>query len=159
MGLTELQEEMLKGLICPYCKKPSVFVDSKAIYGKSYGMVYWCKPCDAWVGVHKGTKKALGRLANIHLRYWKKEAHSYFDKLWKSKQLKRGEAYKWLSEYLDIPIKYTHIGMFGPETCQKVVEGSKMLINDLNRLDKDLIGDDSFDSDGLKEYYDFLGIP
>ena len=31
-------------------------------------MIYICKPCDAYVGVHKGTDKALGRLANKELR-------------------------------------------------------------------------------------------
>ena len=30
----------------------------------------------AYVGVHKGTDKPLGRLANAELRYWKKRAHA-----------------------------------------------------------------------------------
>ena len=39
--------------------------------------------------------------------------------------MKRSEAYKWLSEQLGLPTEYTHIGMFNPETCAKVVDVSK----------------------------------
>lgn len=34
-------------------------------------------------------------------------------------------AYKWLSDQLGLPPEYTHIGMFNPETCAKVVDVSK----------------------------------
>lgn len=118
----DLLSEILKGKICPYCKKPTEYIDSSYLYGKSYGMIYICKPCDAYVGVHKGTDKALGRLANKDLRYWKKQAHYYFDQIWKSSLKSRRGAYKWLSVHLKIPGTYTHIGMFGVETCKKVVE-------------------------------------
>lgn len=57
--------EKLTGHICPYCGCFAEFVDSSCVYnGKSYGMIYLCRPCVAWVGVHKGTDNALGRLAN-----------------------------------------------------------------------------------------------
>ena len=38
---------------------------------------------------------------------------------------------------LEIPIEYTHIGMFSIETCRKVVEYSKQFLNDQRRLDLD----------------------
>lgn len=93
-------------------------------------MIYWCEPCDAYVGVHKGTSQALGMLANSELREWKKAAHSHFDPLWEKKIEKdcisrtqaRKKAYKWLSISLKIPIEYTHIGMFDIELCRKTVE-------------------------------------
>lgn len=117
------------GKVCPYCGQPTEYVDSEVIYGRTYGMVYLCRPCDAWVGTHKGTDRALGRLANAELREWKKKAHGYFDALWKrkmqqgaSKQKARGLAYKWLSGELGIPPKETHIGMFDVDQCKKVVE-------------------------------------
>ncbi len=116
------------GKICPYCNSETVFVDSSIIYGRSYGMIYLCKPCDAYCGVHKGTDKSLGRLANSELRQWKKEAHKFFDVLWKDKHLVRKEAYRKLGEFLDIPASLTHIGMFDVETCMKVVEWSKQQI-------------------------------
>ena len=116
----------MSGKVCPYCSNESEYVDSSIIYGKSYGMIYLCKPCDAYCGVHKGTDNALGRLANKELRYWKKKAHEHFDKLWKGNQRKseRGHLYGLLSKHLNIPNEYTHIGMFGIETCKKVIEWS-----------------------------------
>lgn len=74
------------GKICPYCSNSTEYIDSVEIYGKSYGMIYICRPCDSWVGVHnKKSKKALGRLANRDLRNLKKQAHAYLDPLWKKK--------------------------------------------------------------------------
>lgn len=130
----EKQLELIRsGKICPYCKKATKYVDSKIIYKtRSYGMVYFCKPCDAWVGVHKDTDNALGRLANAELREAKKLAHFYFDKLWNAKILEgfskshaRGKAYKWLSEQLGIPGHETHIGWMDIELCKKVVDVCK----------------------------------
>lgn len=54
--------EILTGKVCPYCGRPTEFVDSSVIYGRSYGMIYLCRDCRAYVGVHKGTDQALGRL-------------------------------------------------------------------------------------------------
>lgn len=59
------------------------------------------------------------------LRRCKIEAHRYFDELYKRGLMKRREAYKWLSDQLGLPPEYTHIGMFNPETCAKVVDVSK----------------------------------
>ena len=118
-----------KGSICPYCFEKTVYVDSKEVYSRSYGMIYLCRPCRAWVGVHRGTSNALGRLANSELREAKKEAHFYFDKLWAAKIKKgftknkaRGSAYKWLSSKLGIPASETHIGWFDIDMCKKVIE-------------------------------------
>jgi len=119
----ELMELIFDGKICPYCKAPTVFVDSIEVYQKSYGMIYLCRPCGAWCGIHKDSKaKSLGRLANAELREWKKKAHDAFDPIWKSNYKSRHEAYEWLSNQLRIPREYTHIGYFGVDTCKIVVE-------------------------------------
>ena len=114
----------MKRVNCPYCSRLAVFVDSKEIYGTSYGMVYLCRPCDAYVGVHKGTDRPLGRLANKELREWKKKAHSFFDPIWKEGRFKgmRDKAYKWLSEQMGLPKEETHIGMFDIALCKRVVD-------------------------------------
>lgn len=52
-------DELLTGKICPYCGKPTEFVDSSVIYGRSYGMIYLCRDCRAYVGVHKGTRPSI----------------------------------------------------------------------------------------------------
>lgn len=148
MELSHEQKEILKGRICPYCKAKTNYVDSAIVYGKSYGMIYYCDPCKAWTGVHKGTNKALGRLANYELREWKKEAHLYFDKIWQLNIMKRKEAYAWLSNKLGIPTQYTHIGMFSVKTCQEVVYLSKQFLNDNRRLDLD------FGQEPVTEYFE-----
>lgn len=109
-------------LLCPYCGTHPEYVDSSVIYGKSYGMIYLCKPCDAYVGVHKGTDTPLGRLANKELREWKKKAHEAFDPLWKHGGMKRSQAYEWLAGTLGIKKEHCHIGMFDVNYCKKTVE-------------------------------------
>jgi len=140
--LDEFDQKIISAQICPYCGEKPVFTDSKVIYGKSYGMVYYCKPCDAYVGVHKGTENALGRLANKELREAKKNAHYYFDQLWNKKlriwmrkkekhskkeissmrRIVRNQAYSWLSKKMGLPAEHTHIGMFTIERCEQVIE-------------------------------------
>lgn len=125
MKLSERHKQIIKAKICPYCGNKPEFTDSSVVYGVSYGMIYYCRKCDAYVGVHGNSKKALGRLANKELRKAKIEAHKYFDKLWKSRKYKRHQAYYLLSEHLNIPENYTHIGMFSIDTCKKVVDWAK----------------------------------
>jgi hypothetical protein len=131
-------KSIYNGQICPYCNQDSVFVDSKEVYPRSYGMIYLCRTCKAWVGVHKGTSNALGRLANVELREAKKEAHLYFDKLWSAKidqghkkSFARNKAYEWLSQQMDTLIDETHIGWFDVDKCKKVVEICKPYVEKL----------------------------
>lgn len=135
--LTDIQVEIMRGFVCPYCKKQTKLVNSSVIYGKSYGMIYLCQPCNAYCGVHKGTDISLGRVANSRLRFWKKEAHKYMDILWKDNGMTRKEVYMVLSDYLKIPSEYCHIGMFSIKTCKEVVNWAKMMSNDLKKLDMD----------------------
>lgn len=114
-------------------------MDSIEVYKRSYGMIYLCRICSAWVGVHKDTNKALGRLANAELREAKKEAHFYFDKLWQakisqgiSKGKSRIKAYKWLSEQLGISVYETHVGWFDIDMCKRVVDICKPIVKKLN---------------------------
>jgi len=133
-------EMLYAGLVCPYCGNNTEYIDSSVIYGKSYGMIYLCSPCDAYVGVHKGTDKSLGILANKELREAKKEAHYYFDqiaktglinKIWKEyipNLGNRNKAYLWLSKQMNIPKEYCHIGMFDVAECKKVVEICRVFV-------------------------------
>lgn len=126
--------------ICPYCGEKPQLVDSSVIYnGRSYGMIYLCKPCNAYVGCHKNTTNPLGRLADKDLREWKKMAHKYFDNLWArsanhnkiTRPAARKNGYAWLSKQLDIEYKYCHIGMFDVETCKEVVDLCKPYYREL----------------------------
>ena len=91
--ITPELKSILTAQICPYCGDKPEYVDSSAVYKRSYGMIYLCRLCDAYVGVHKGTSNSLGRLANAALRQYKMEAHAAFDPIW------REEIQKGLSKY------------------------------------------------------------
>ena len=96
--------------------------------------MFLCRPCKAYVGTHKASGKALGRLADNELREAKKEAHFYFDqiaktslinKIWRKhipKTNNRTKAYMWLSRQMGIEKDLCHIGMFDVDDCKKVVE-------------------------------------
>ena len=132
-GLISLVSESLPiTVVCPYCGKNAKLVDSKEVYGKSYGMIWLCKPCDAYVGCHKNSKqhKPKGRLANKELRSWRMKAHDAFDPLWQrkmrkekcSKSVARKAGYKWLAGELGIPYEECHISWLTIEQCQMVVK-------------------------------------
>lgn len=127
---------MTKPKHCRYCQNevPLLrFGDAGYPYQRDYGPMYVCIADRAWVGVHKGTSKALGGLANAELRAAKIEAHAAFDPLWQgkirrdgcSKSKARRSGYKWLSRQLGIPPEKTHIGYMSLEECRKVVEVCK----------------------------------
>lgn len=124
-------------VVCPYCGDEAVLTDSKEVYGRSYGNIWICRPCDAYVGVHNdGKNQPFGRLANKELREWRKKAHAVFDPRWKRhmtgwKGVTKGgkkhasprtKAYRWLSVQLGIPLEGCHIGEFDVDMCKKVVE-------------------------------------
>lgn len=115
-------------VICPYCHRPAELVDGKAIYPSRpdlYQKKFWlCTLCDAYVGTHRGSKahNPLGRLANAELRRAKQDVHRVFDPLWKTKQMTRNEAYRWLAEELGIDRKECHIGMFDVDRCRQAFE-------------------------------------
>lgn len=81
-------------VVCPYCGNKAELVDSAVVYGRSYGIIWLCYPCDAYVGVHKNSPRhaPLGRLANKELREWKMRAHEVFDQLWISARMTRPTA-------------------------------------------------------------------
>lgn len=113
-------------VICPYCGKAAKLVDSAIIYrGVSYGMIWLCAPCEAYVGTHKNSKDhaPLGRLADRELREWKIQAHAAFDPLWREKNapMRRKDAYKQLAESMGIAPSDCHIGMFDVFQCKEVV--------------------------------------
>ena len=107
--------------ICPYCNRKSVLRDSKIVYGRSYGYIWICFPCMAYVGCHKGTRDALGIPANKELREARNRAHKAFDPLWRLGGMGRKEAYKFLADRMGLGKDETHIGMFNLEQCKQVI--------------------------------------
>ena len=117
-------------VVCPYCNHTSELVEDSEVYRRSYGkMVYLCRPCNAWVGCHRGGCVPLGRLANAELRALKIQAHALFDVFWRAaiekrgwkKGRARGAAYGWLARETGIPGEECHIGMMDEERCRMVI--------------------------------------
>jgi ribosomal protein L37AE/L43A len=135
--------DIREGRICPYCGGEPEFVDSDAVYSRSYGMIWLCQSCSAWVGVHKGTTKPLGRLADAFLRERKREAHHYFDNLWRqkmlinkvSKSIARNSAYAWLSKQIGLHPNQCHIGMMNEAECYAVITVCKPYFRLLDHID------------------------
>ncbi len=116
---------------CPYCHKAAMLVTGEDIYAHRPDLrelSFWrCAPCKAYVGCHKagfgqgdGTRP-LGRLANAELRKARNAAHAAFDPMWKTGEIKRLKAYRWLADQLGIAVAKTHIADFGMDMCQRVV--------------------------------------
>lgn len=126
---------------CDYCGENAKLVGGDVIYPHRkdlYHLNFWkCPDCvDTYVGCHRNDarvdgvisngKLPLGRLANANLRKAKSKAHAAFDPIWRdSPTITRGEAYKMLAAYLQIPRKHCHIGMFDEDMCRKVEEFAK----------------------------------
>ena len=118
---------------CPYCGGLATFMpDSSTLYnGRDFGAVYHCAAGHepAWVGVHKGTLKPLGRLADRALRRAKQDAHAAFDPMWKTVMERdaigqneaRKRGYAWLAGQMGLPPEGMHVGMLDIEQCQRVV--------------------------------------
>lgn len=119
---------MKKPEICRYCGGVIRLVPAEQVYGKSakrLGLLgeylYQCQNCNARVGCHKGTTRALGNVANEALRLKRIETHQVFDAFWKNRHMTRSGAYKWLSQQLRLPVKQAHIGGFEMDQCQEVI--------------------------------------
>ena len=115
--------------ICRYCGGVVRLVPARKIYGASterLGLagekIYLCQNCNARVGCHKGTTRALGNVANEVLRLKRMEAHRVFDALWKSGRMTRTGAYRWLAGELHLRPDRAHIGGFEMDQCQRVIE-------------------------------------
>lgn len=108
--------------VCEYCGGRVIFTDASVVRGKKGENIYLCLTCNAFVGVHKGSKRPLGTLANTVLRLKRQEAHRQFDAIWQSKSMTRSQAYAWLAERMNMPKHCAHIGHFNVAQCDLVIE-------------------------------------
>jgi zinc-finger-containing domain len=121
---TELSFDLnLVAPVCPYCSNDAILEDGARVLGPSYGFIWICAPCDAYVGVHRDSPnfEPLGRLANAELRQWKIRAHEAFDPLWESGAMTRHEAYAKLARLMGLEEKDAHIGMFDVQQCRRMI--------------------------------------
>ena len=123
------ESHVLEGKVCWYCNSETELVTDKEIYGPNStygGMYYRCTiNADHYVGTYSDEERSLGRVANRELRQWKRKGHEVFDPLWNTKNSvfkTQRQAYKWLSEAMELPLNRTHFGMFTKEDCEKAIE-------------------------------------
>lgn len=108
--------------ICDYCGGKVIRCPSQVLYGKrGVGEIYLCTNCNAAVGVDKDGRPK-GRLANATLRTTRIAAHAEFDRLWKSGEMTRSEAYAWMAQQMHLPLHAAHIGNFNMEQCATLME-------------------------------------
>lgn len=132
-------------LKCPYCGAKVELRSSKGIYKadmQGEQMLYVCTNypvCDAYVRCHEGTTIPLGELANGNLRYLRRRAHYWFDKLYENNdRMSREDAYAWLAVLTCKSRKDAHIGCFNEHYCELVIKKSKEILDfrDKNKISK-----------------------
>lgn len=67
------------------------------------------------VGFHRQKAEPGSPLAKARMA-----AHDAFDALWKSGQMSRSEAYRWLAEQLGVSREDCHMVLFDEATCARV---------------------------------------
>lgn len=111
---------------CPYCGGVVSLTSCKEVYPHRPDLwhkpMWACMPCEAWAGCHPGGTRRAGRIANIETRKLKIEAHAAFDPMWKSGEMSRTKAYKWLGEKLGLDKRDCHMGWMSDDNLRRVVE-------------------------------------
>jgi hypothetical protein len=141
--MNDVQIKILKGQLCPYYNCETKLVSGEVVYpnwanesprpkfvDKKY---YMCvMNSDHYVGTYSGNKTSLGRVADKELRKLKNKGHNTFDPLWRNKThfKNQKEAYNWLSKRMNIPLEFTHFGMFTIEQCKEAIQHCINLINE-----------------------------
>lgn len=123
-------------IICNHCGSRVILCTNDVVYGRQYGWpwIYYCPDCHAYVGCHRGTKRALGTLANDLERRKRCRLHELFDSLWKGKKnshYKRSRAYYELSRRLNV--HEAHIGSMNGDMLNAAYVVINQMINDINK--------------------------
>lgn len=112
--------------LCPYCGEFSKATTGKEMYPHRPDLhdlkFFKCHPCNASVGTHLKNGKPLGTLANPQTKGLRSKVHKLFDPIWRTKKMRRNQAYTWLAEQMNIATKDCHIGMFDNAKCQQALE-------------------------------------
>ncbi len=131
--------------LCPYCGAFTKKVNGDVIYKHRLDLAhlkfYLCARCDAYVGTHRATGKALGTPANESLRRLRNAVHAVFDPLWyacpdspdmyKVQRKQRTELYAWLRQMMSLTEHECHVAMFNEEQCLMAIKLCKERIGSL----------------------------
>lgn len=84
------------------------------------------------MGVHEGTKKPKGMLADSELRNKRIRAHRAIDRIVKAGCMSRDGVYVWLSGRLNLPYEETHIGYFSDYLCEETIRECEKVMENWN---------------------------
>ena len=106
-------------LKCPECGAVMVLKPSR--FGLFYGCSNWASAhCNGSHGAHPDGSP-LGHPADARTKRARMQAHSAFDKLWKSGGMHRKVAYLGLQRIMNMTSKEAHIGRFTAEECEHLL--------------------------------------
>lgn len=122
-----MKHKKIKPPKCPYCGRAAILRKASDVYGEHTKIqyLYVCSGypvCNAYVGVHAGTQKPKGTLANSELRNKRILAHKVFDSIWKHDIMSRDNAYRWIRDIFSLSSKQAHIGQFSEYQCDQLIE-------------------------------------
>lgn len=113
---------------CPYCGRRAVLRGASYVYGSHVynpeQKFYVCAgypACNSYVGVHLGSLRPKGSLANGALRNKRILAHKAFDAVWQNGILTRKDAYCWLQDITGLDEQHARIAMFSDYRCNRVL--------------------------------------
>lgn len=119
------EKKMPKGysVKCPYCGQKAKLIDSKELFGHSYGYVYICEDCDARVGCKKGTCKPQGTMADAKTRVLRQKAYNAFASFWpKAGFINKDHAMTWLCKRIGVAFAEATFNRFDYEQCKAVLK-------------------------------------
>ena len=90
------------------------------LLGKSR-RTYVCPDCNASLIANK-YGQPLGTPATKDVRNLRRRAHIVFDRLWKSGEVTRSSAQRWLAKELRIAVKQCHFGYMNRENLERVIQ-------------------------------------
>ena len=117
-SLKESLRRKAKTYDCPSCEGKLIYKEGK--YGGYYGCENFPK-CKASHSIHQDTGELLGIPADQETRKKRIQAHKVFDKLWRSGEISRSEAYKFLQKTLHLPAKDAHISHLSIDECDELI--------------------------------------
>lgn len=122
-----MKHKKQKPIKCPYCGCTAILKKGSDIYGEhaTIQYLYVCSKypvCDSYVGVHTGTKKPKGTLANAELRNKRIKTHRVFDSIWKHGIMSRENAYRWIQDIFSFSREQAHIGQFSNYQCDYLIK-------------------------------------
>ena len=108
----------LKQYVYCTCGNRANYIDSKEIFKRPRGMIYYCSKCGAYVGVHEGTNIPMGTLVDKETKKKRIAAHEALKRRFGNDT---HAAYKWMRKVMKLSAEEAHIGKFNKQQCEMLL--------------------------------------